>query len=128
MDGLDRWHAERKAQLAQPSLAAVERDMSRTFGVRDTDLNRFMETTRAVNAELRSIDQQMRDHANSRARLELPPVRATMQALHAKRQAAVQSGLGKVQSAVGAEAWNGIAAYINGRLRDSITTVRLGNR
>lgn len=128
MDNLDRWHAARKTQLAPQTLTLVERDMSRLLGVQDSELTRLLETTRAVNAEIRAIDGQMIDHANRRASLELAPVPATMQALQAKRRAALQAGLGRVQAALSATAWNGVTGYINSGLRDSITTVRPGGK
>lgn len=125
IDKLDHWHGERKTQLAPQALNLVERDMSSLLGVQGAELTRLLETTRAVNVELRSIETQIRDHANSRARLELPPVHSTMQTLLARRKAAIQAGLSRVQGALSTASWNGVSVYINGRLRDSITTVRL---
>ena len=61
--------------------------------------------TRAASAEIKTVENQMRIHANERARLELYPDRATMQKLQEQRQNVIQSNMTRLRTTLTAAGW-----------------------
>jgi hypothetical protein len=118
---LENAHAQRKVQVAAPQLLQVDRDFAGVFKIQASELDRMFQVVRSANTEIKAIEDQMRKHANDRARIELFPDRATMQALQVRRQAAIQSNLARLRTALSAAGWTALSNYINTDLRNSVS-------
>ena len=114
-------HAQRKAQASGPQLQQVDQDFARVFRINASELERVFEITHAANSEIKAIENQIRDHANERARLELFPDKATMQALEERRKNAIQTNLNRLRTSLSAANWTAISNFINTELRNSTT-------
>jgi len=111
--GLEGMHAQRKTQVSGAQLQQVDRDFARVFKIHESELERMFQITRAASAEIKAVENQMRNHANERARLELHPDRATMQRLQEQRQSVIQFHMARLRTTLSAAGWNALSNYIN---------------
>jgi len=127
MGDLDTWQEGRKAQLSAPLRTQLQSDIAKPLGIAAGEVDRTFGIIRAANASIRAIDAEMVAHANQRARLELGPVPSVMEALKAKRAAAVTSGLSALLAGLGPTSAAGISDFMNNRLNSSIKLFRRPN-
>jgi len=127
MGDLDSWHEGRKAQLSSTLRAQLQDDIAKPLGIAAGEVDRTFGVIRAANASIRAIDAEMVAHANQRARLELGPVPSVMEALKARRAAAVMSGFNALQGTLSPTSAAGISDFMNNRLNSSIKLFRRPN-
>jgi len=120
---LESAHAQRKTQASGSPLLQVDREFAAVFKIEIAELDRMFQIVRMGNAEIKAIEDQMRTHANDRARIELFPDRATMQTLQLRRQTAIQNNLTRLRTTLSPASWNALSNYINSDLRNSTTFV-----
>jgi len=104
------------AQLQQ-----VDRDFAGVFRLAPSELERMFQVIRAANAEIQAIEEEMRKHANDRARWELPADRNTIRTLQERRQSAIQANMNRLRTTLTPTGWTAVSSFINTDLRNATT-------
>jgi hypothetical protein len=90
---IDSMVQQQKSGREPVEVERIDRETAANFGLRSTQgLPSLRAVSNAYAAELRAVDDEQKAHANARAKLELSPVRAQMQAFEARRQRIVTRG------------------------------------
>jgi hypothetical protein len=111
---------QQKAGRTPVEVQRIDRETAANFGLQSAQgLPTLRTVSNAYAAELRTVDDEEKVHANARAKLEVPPDRARMQAFEARRQAIVNRGIAALRTQLSVADWTAFQNFINGSYRTS---------
>lgn len=70
---LESFHSQRKVQVSAQLLPQLDRDVAGVVGIAPAELAGMFAVTKVAATEVHGIEEEMRQHANLRASLELFP-------------------------------------------------------